>query len=363
MRLRRQGSRTRQRAALCIGVAVVGLLAGGAQAFADSVSLSATTTTGASDPVAGVSRIFTLSGASATPKEVFVKFRAPGGAACAPTADEDSGDRLFDYYGGDSDFYGGSVNGAFSFRTAQTWPRAGTYVFCYWIASDSTTISTPFTQTITFRPPTGSITATITPIRPQPNQAATIDITGSSESPENVYATVRSAGGAACAQTYDADSGTSVMDGTAVNGAFALQATTTQSTAGSYVLCLWLAGSSTDTAPVAGPQPEPFTVAPPPQPPQHTRVVSGLSLRRASSRPAHYSGHITTLTACRRNRIVVLRRIGSGSRTFASTRTRTNGTYTLARASRLHGTLYAVVASRRQGLTTCLSSRSRTIRG
>jgi hypothetical protein len=108
--------------------------------------------------------------------------------------------------------------------------------------------------------PGGTISAAVTPLTPAPGQQATITISGTSEAPKHVFAKIRMAGGAPCAQTYDADAETD-LQGQDVNGGFTLSPTTTQSTAGSYLVCLWLAGSGADLTPTAGPQPMTFTVA------------------------------------------------------------------------------------------------------
>jgi hypothetical protein len=204
----------------------------------------------------------------------------------------------------------------------------------------------------------------VNPITPRINEAATITVSGASEAPANVYATIRPGGGAPCAPTYSADTGKTLLSGESVDGAFSLPVTTTQSTAGSYVLCLWLAASSTDPAPIAGPQPQPFDVVGPPPPPPAvvppTSVAASLSLRRRGSR---YSGRISTRSDCRRQRTVVLRSLGSGTRSFGRTLTRNDGTFTLRRTRRLRGSIYVVVVARRQAQTICSVSRSAAIRG
>jgi hypothetical protein len=149
-----------------------------------------------------------------------------------------------------------------------------------------------------------------------------------------------------------------------VNGAFSVPASTRQSTAGSYVLCLWLAASSTDPAPIAGPQPQPFDVvappAPPPPPPNSETIAGSATARRVGSR---YSGRISTRSDCMGQRTVVLRRVGSGTRSFGRTLSRANGTFTVKRSRRLRGRVYVVVLSRKTGVITCQSARSPTIRG
>jgi hypothetical protein len=257
-------------------------LVGATQALADSASITVTNTAGQSDPAAGVPRVFTVSGTAAIPERVFVKFRAPGGAPCAPDAKEDSGETFYEYFGySPGPFaYDEGVEGSFQTQKVFTWKAPGTKVFCIWLAKDENTITTPIPQTITFRSPTGTIGATISPSTPTPGQQATITVTGSSEAPENVYATIRPAGGASCAPTYESDSGQSLIDEKSVNGSFSVQATTTQSAAGTYLICIWLASSRNDTSPVAGPQPVTFMVgSPPPPPPPRPPVPSNSCLR------------------------------------------------------------------------------------
>lgn len=256
------------------------VLASSGVALADSASISVTTTAGASDPAAGVPRTYTLSGNTASPKRYFVKYRPTGGSACAANATSDSGTAIDDAY--PTGWYGdATANGDFSSSYAFSWRTPGSFLFCIWLATDSSQVVTPISQTITFRSPSGTISATVNPTTPLPGQQATVTVTGASEAPERVFATVRSAGGAPCAQSYDADTGTGLISGQSVNGSFSVQATTTQANAGDYLICLWLAESSSDTAPVAGPQPVPFTVAAPPPPPcvvpsipRHTRLAS-----------------------------------------------------------------------------------------
>jgi hypothetical protein len=62
---------------------------------------------------------------------------------------------------------------------------------------------------------------------------------------------------------HDADSGHALLNGTSVNGAFSITQTLTVSAPGSYMICMWLADSSGDTGPVAGPQTATFTVPAP----------------------------------------------------------------------------------------------------
>ncbi len=279
-----------------LGFALLGAtllaLSAASPALADSASITFTDAAGASDPAVGVGRTFTVTGNSAVSKSLYVLARPAGGAPCAPSASSDAGTTNFgSYYGSFSgdDFFGATVNGDFTRRKTGTWSSPGAFMFCIWLASSSSSPATPFTQVVTFRQPTGSISATVTPISPLAGQTATVTITGSSEAPKSVFATIRPAGGAPCATSYSADSGRGLIDGKSVNGAFSVTATTTQSTAGTFLICLWLADSSSDAAPVAGPQPATFTVADPPRPcvvpalPRFTALASYLGALSAAN--------------------------------------------------------------------------------
>lgn len=239
---------------LALAAVIAGGLAAAPAAWADNVTLAVLTTSGASDPVSNVSRIFAISGTSSTPKRVYVKHRRSGGAPCAPTAEQDTGAWLsLTHF---------EVNGDFDRREAITWRGWGTWMFCMWIANTTSSITTPVVQTVTFRPPSATVTATISPATPIAGQPVAVRVIGSTEAPQGVYAKLRPAG-APCAQTYDGDTGESLVYRSDANGMFGIDATTTFSTPGDYVICLWVASGTGDTAPVAGPQPQPVTVIAP----------------------------------------------------------------------------------------------------
>lgn len=354
-------SRQSRRLGVTLAIAGAALLALAPNALADTATLQYLTTTGVSDPVAGVSRIERLSGNTSTQRYLYVKYRAPGGAPCAPAPAQDSGGYLDGYTQYDDE----RANGNFSYDIAKTWSTAGSFVFCIWFAqSEDTSGIAPFvTQTITFRQASGSITASITPAVPMIGMPVAFAITGSSETPAEVYAKVRAAGGAPCAATYSGDSGGSLVDDEDVNGAFSIPASSTFGAAGNYLLCLWLTDDgSSDTTPLAGPQSQPFTVQAPVVI-RPTRVSGTATLKRRGRGAVQYSGKLSTLTACRRNRRVVLRRVGSGTRSFGSTQTRADGTFTIRRSRRLRGRVYVVISARTQGSTICSVARSRRIGG
>ena len=271
-----------------VGAMLLALTAASA-ARADSASITFTDAAGTSDPAVDLGRTMTVTGNTTVGKYLYVLVRPAGGAPCAPSASSDAG--TTSYYGsfyGDN-INGSSVNGNFTRRLTGTWNTPGSFMFCIWLASSSSAPATPITQVVTFRRPTGTISATVSPIAPLADQTATVTITGSSEAIKYVYATIRPAGGAPCATSYSADSGRGLVSGTRVNGAFSVAATTSQSTPGDYLICLWLADSSSDGAPVAGPQPATFTVTAPPRPcvvpalPQFTPLASYLAALSAAN--------------------------------------------------------------------------------
>jgi hypothetical protein len=238
---------------------VVAALACATAAAASTAGIAVTNSAGLSDPAAGVPRVFTISGKADRPGRMYVAYRAPGGGGCAPSASSDSGQRVGSYYGA-------SIDRSFRFSETRTWPSAGTFVFCIWIARSESAITVPMTQTLTFRPPVGSIAAVLDPITPRFGEPATITVYGQSEAPARVFVKIR-ASVEACATSFEADRGKALLSGTSVDGAFSLQATTTQASAGPRQLCLWLATSGEDPSPIAGPVVQWLFVLAPPRPP------------------------------------------------------------------------------------------------
>jgi hypothetical protein len=252
------------RLALTFLAATTALLAGAGAAMANSVAISVTTGTGQSDPVAHVPRVFNISGSVTGTQRLYIKVRAAGGAACAPSAITDPG-RWLSGFAGDP-----IVSGAFAFQQVMTWDASGAWAFCYWLAPSDSAIAAPLTQTIAFRPPSGTIDATISPLVPKPDQYAKITIGGSTEAPSQVFAKTRPVG-APCAATYAADPGTDLRNGEDVEGTYATYPQTSRSKVGQYVICMWLMGAPPDTALIAGPVSRVFSVV------QPAAVASALS--------------------------------------------------------------------------------------
>ena len=206
-----------------------------------------------------------------------MKYRPVGGSACAPSAASDSGNEL------DSDsgygYYSQYIEGDYRAQMAKTWRTPGSFQFCIWLTDAEADVATPFSQVITFRRLNGTITAAVSPVVPRPGQLTTFSITGSAEAPLLAFAKVRPSGGASCAASPESDTGVSLIHGHSVEGAFGLQGATKLENPGSYLLCLWLAQSETDTAPIAA-QSQTFDVVQPPPVVKRARTVNCATKRR-----------------------------------------------------------------------------------
>ncbi|WP_158276901.1 hypothetical protein [Paraconexibacter algicola] len=102
----------------------------------------------------------------------------------------------------------------------------------------------------------------------------------------------------------------------------------------------------------------------PPASSTRERVRTGFaSFKRSPSRRAWVSGRLSaSARTCKVNRRVVLRRVGKGTTRYGSATTRSDGTFTFKRSTRLSGRLYAVVTAKTTSTTICGSRTSKTIR-
>jgi hypothetical protein len=261
------------RIALASLVATLALLGSAGPALADTASLSVTTDAGLPDPVAYIPRVFTVSGTASGSVHLYVKHRAAGGP-CASSAYTDSGTFL------EGAFYGLPISGSFTIKKTLTWRRPGTWMLCFWMAGEETSISTPTTQVMTVRAPPAAIGATMTPNPARAGDPAQMTVAGTTEAPRRVYAKMRAADGTPCGPTFDADPGGSMIAGWSVEGAFAIKANLNNPVLGQYLVCTWLAGDSADDLPVAGPVAQVFGVVRPR--PIRVSSVRVLNCRSAS---------------------------------------------------------------------------------
>ena len=146
------------------------------------------------------------------------------------------------------------MSGAFAFQRVWTWDAPGGRTFCIWVAPSETTITPAIAQTVSFRTPAGQIATSISPRTPQVGQRAEVTVAGDTEAARRLWLKIRPASGGDCAPNYDADAGQSLIDGWDADGLFRARRYTWPSAPGQYVVCAWLAGSSYDPWPIAGPQ-------------------------------------------------------------------------------------------------------------
>lgn len=266
-------------------IAAAALLVSASAAAAAPVSV--TTATGQSDPVAYIPRVFTVSGTGPPGSAIYMKQRPAGGAGCAPTAYADPG-RL------STGFYGLPVDGAFSFQRVWTWDAPGDWMFCIWVATGEMTITPAISQTVTFRTPAGRIATSISPRTPQVGQRAEVTVAGATEAPRRLWLKIRPASGGECAPNYDADAGQSLIDGWDADGTFHAERYTWPSDPGEYIVCSWLAGSSYDPWPIAGPQAMTFNVK---RRPPVVASAAALNCPKRSPITRFHAGHVKSVCA------------------------------------------------------------------
>jgi hypothetical protein len=224
------------------------LLVGASPAMANSVSISVTDAAGAMDPMAFSPRVFTISGSSSSSLRLYIKSRPADGTSCGTVPINEPG-RWLSGFAGDP-----LVNGSFGFQRVITWDASGPYLFCYWLAPSDSSIVFPMTQTIVFRPPSGTIgVAAISPAIPRPDQYFKLTLSGTTEAPGRVYAKIRRAGGAPCAARYEQDPGANLRNGEDVGSPFSTYPETVEHKAGRYLVCMWLMGAPNNPAIIAGP--------------------------------------------------------------------------------------------------------------
>lgn len=172
-------------------LAAAGALSTAGTALADTATLTFLDHTGKDDPALSLPRVATISGNVSGASTVYVKYRAAGGAPCAPTADADPGRPFEGYWGATAP----SVNGDFSLASTKTWRTPGDAMFCIWLSrGDASSVTPPITVTATIRRPTGTVRAVQVPSRARAHQRFAVTVRGTSEAPAAVYALVVNGG-------------------------------------------------------------------------------------------------------------------------------------------------------------------------
>lgn len=249
---------------------VLGLCALTATASADTATLAFTDAGGMPDPVARASRTVTITGTASESKHIYIKSRAAGGAACAPSFNDDPGEEAFrgSSYTGDS--FAGLVTGDFTLKRNGPWPSIGAQQFCMWLAEKKSDVVSPIGQIVTFRAPNGTIVVQATPAQVLRGETVTVTLSGWSEAPASLNATLHS-GDQPCAVSYGTDGGRTLTFGevaakgfgnNGVNGAFSFVTTTKDLFANEMAVCAWLEDPF-GPAPFAGPTRASFSVADP----------------------------------------------------------------------------------------------------
>jgi hypothetical protein len=223
-------------------VPFMALLAMPASAFAaDSVSLTI------DDPASGrATQIHVATTAAATTQLFLTYKKSASSAVCAPTASADKGTKIA---------YDPAIPaGTGTVAIPYTFKVTGSYLFCSWLAPTSTSPATASAaQAFTIRTLKASLAIGVNPPQPVAGSAVTISMNGTDEVSQILYAKTRllPASGGSCSSTASPDRGVQLSgSGKTVSGTVAQTFRTTFSSAGSWLVCGWLAdgGSSTPRA-------------------------------------------------------------------------------------------------------------------
>jgi hypothetical protein len=227
---------------LLVPVVVLAALAAPASAFAaDSVSLTI------DDPANGRATQIHVATTAAATTQLFITYKKSSSTAvCAPTASADTGTKI--------DYAPAIPAGTGTIAIAYTFNVTGTYLFCSWLAPTSSSPATASAaQPVSIRTLKASLAISASPAQPIAGTSVSITMSGSDETSQILYAKTRllPAGGSSCTPTASPDRGIQLGgSGKTVSGSFSQAFKTTFSSAGSWLVCGWLAdgGSSTPRA-------------------------------------------------------------------------------------------------------------------
>jgi hypothetical protein len=208
---------------------------------ADSVSLTI------DDPADGRATQIHVATTAAAATQLFITYKkSSSSAVCAPTASADKGTKIS---------YAPAIPaGTGTVAIAYTFTVTGTYLFCSWLAPASTSPATASAaQPVSIRTLKASLAISASPTQPIVGNSVAITLAGSDEVSQILYAKIRllPAGGGSCASTASPDKGVQLGgSGKTVSGSFSQGFKYTFSSAGSWLVCGWLAngGSSTPLA-------------------------------------------------------------------------------------------------------------------
>ena len=220
-------------------VVALGILAVPASALAaDSVSLTI------DDPANGVPTQIHAATTAAATTQLFITYKkAASSAVCAPTPAADKGTKIS---------YDPPIPaGTGTVAIAHTFSFTGSYLFCSWLAPNTTSPATASAaQVFTIRSLKASLAIAANPAQPITGTPVTITIAGSDEISQPLYAKTRllPPGGAGCTPTASPDKGVQLGgSGQSQKGSFTKTFRTTFSTPGAWLVCGWLASGGSTT--------------------------------------------------------------------------------------------------------------------
>jgi hypothetical protein len=215
----------------------LGVLALPAAALAaDSVSLTI------DDPANGRATQIHVASTAAATTQLFITYKKSASTAvCAPTASADKGTKI--------DYAPAIPAGTGTVAIPYTFKVVGSYLFCSWLAPSSSAPATASAaQAVTIRSLKASLSIAASPSQPITGNAVTITMTGSDEVSQILYAKYRLASGGACSSTASPDKGLQLGgSGKTVQGTVSQAFKVTFSSAGSWLVCGWLANGGSTT--------------------------------------------------------------------------------------------------------------------
>lgn len=197
-------------------------------------------------PKSEIAAVATFRTSATSALRLYVRTRAQGGPACAPTPYTDPGTYVVGY----PSYYDIAV-GDTALSKVLTWSSPGAFRYCAWLSSgtDSGPIDARSEGTFTVASPVGAITAVVAPPAVQKDQSFVVTVNGTSEVSRTLLWRLRSAAEPACTAQPSLDPGTaSFTKQDTVLGNFSIPITLSIGEFGTYRFCSWVASNSSDIA-------------------------------------------------------------------------------------------------------------------
>lgn len=291
-------------------------------------------------PVARIPHLFTVDVQLDGAGTVYVENTPSRVTPCGPTPESDNGNATLS----------AAVNGPATPSVVLRYALSGQHLFCGWVRDSTGKIVATLSQSVDVAKPSGSLALAIPPLAPF-NRPFVITFSGQTQVGRSLFATIRPAGGAPCAPTPRSDSGSSLVYGTSVDGAFNVPIEAKLDTRGTFLICAWLADDSGDLDAIAKLE-QTITnvplVIPSPAPVVSSVKWSGRKLRTTVGLSA--GGRIVLRLVGKGRRIGIGAVTASGPRTVVISYTRprnlVRGRYTLEATFRAKGATTSSVRRR-----------------